>query len=63
MASKFSSIHLDIAGYFVYTLLVMPSIYLFLRYSYGGLSRIIEIGADRFKIPDIMFNPTLIQVL
>ena len=25
-------------------------------------NRTIEIGADRFKIPDILFNPSLIQV-
>jgi hypothetical protein len=25
--------------------------------------RMIEVGADRFRIPDIMFNPSLLQVL
>ena len=24
--------------------------------------RTLEIGADRFKIPDVMFNPSIVQV-
>jgi len=26
------------------------------------LCRTVEIGADRFKIPDVLFNPSLVQV-
>lgn len=35
----------------------MPSIF-----CYACWNRTIEVGADRFKIPDIIFNPSLVQV-